>query len=125
MKCVKPKLFPHWGTYSYSQWGFRHRLKPRLMARGFTQRQVEELEGIYFCRRYLKHMDEKGVYWNRRQNRLYRLARSVGRDRKQGLFGLVERSGLFVCFYGGDGQLVAFQSPRVGRDMGVISFGLG
>jgi len=112
MKCVRPKLFPHWGNYAYSQWGFRHRLKPRLLKMGFTIRQVERLEGLYFCRSFLDYLDDTGIYLNKRHNRLYYLARGMGYDRKERFFKFIERSRLFFCYYGDDGNFEGFQSPK-------------
>jgi len=122
MKVKKPVLYPHWGTYSYSQRGFRRRVMPRMLARGFTRKQLEHLEELYFVRHDLVHLDSNGTYRNQRKFRLYNLARSVGKDRKGHLFSLVERSGLFTCYYDEDGRLEGFRSPKAPQLLGVMPF---
>ena len=53
-------------------------------------------------------------------NLLVTLGRKLSKDRKQRLFDLVERSGMFYVYYDDNGRLAAFLSPWICARLGVI-----
>ena len=120
MRLVKPQFFPHWGCYAYSRWGFVHRVRKRLLSRGFKPRECDRLQRVYFGDDFVEHQDDTGTYRNLRRFRLYRMSRRLQGDRKRPLFELVERSGLFYCYYGEQGELVAFVSPVASKRTGTL-----
>jgi len=87
---------------------------------GFSTKQIARLEDLYYCVKYIDHQDFTGVYRNKRQNRLHHLSRQLKGDRKRCLFDLVERSGLFFCYYEDDGTMAAFVSPRASLIFGTM-----
>ena len=118
---LRPRHYPHWGNYAYTPRGFRQTQEPRLRREGFTERDIGRLRELYFTR-YAEHQNATGDYVNRRCFRLYALTRQVVKgDRKQRLFDLVMRSGLFgVCCDCESGEVVAFRSPRAAATMGLV-----
>ena len=110
---IRPKRYPHWGFYAYTRRGFDVRVRPRLIAEGFSAHDVARLRELYFGGiRYERHCDETGFYRNKRRYRLYRLSRDVMKyDRKNPTFSLVIRSGLFYVCLDETGRVEGFQSP--------------
>lgn len=101
MHIIRPTLYPHWGTYAYTERGFDRRVVPRLLALGVTRRDVQRLRSLYFQDSPSVHQNAMGAFCNKRHFRLYYLSRSEGFDRKAPLLNLIVRSGLFyVCWEG-------------------------
>lgn len=111
MPYIPPKRYPHHGRRIYTRRGFRHRLRPRLLAQGYTSREVDRLEQLYFGIGLGRFLDERGLYLNVRRQRLYYMARGLKADRKHPIFELVRRSGMFYCYLSEDKQVMAFSSP--------------
>lgn len=126
MKKITPTYYPHWGQYAYSctrDGGFVPRVVKRLRRRGFTVREIEKLGQLYFAPtdEVRCHQDELGVFRNARRYRLHRLSRrQMKYDRKNPLFELVLRSGMFYVFLDDDNGMMGFLSPRSYGRLGVI-----
>lgn len=117
----KPTQFPHHYPYYYTRRGFK-RIRRRLARLyGFTKRDLERLESLYFNEGDSEHQNEAGTYVNKRKYRLHKLSRELSYDRKTPTFRLVERSGLFYILYDEDGHIEAFESPRMASFKGIIS----
>lgn len=126
MKRLLPTYYPHGGRYAYCctrEGGFFPRVVKRLRRRGFTKREIEKLSELYFAcsDEVRRHQDELGVFRNVRSCRLHRLSRrQMKYDRKNPLFELVLRSGMFYVFLDDDGRVMGFLSPRVYGQRGII-----
>ena len=122
MQLTRPKRYSHRPRKAYTLRGFEHRVMPRLMRDlGITRKEAEKLRRLYFPRGMMaQHLDTSGAYRNARRYRLYDLGRTLGKDRKQRLFDLVERSGMFYVYHDSDGRVAAFVSPWVHAHLGTI-----
>lgn len=120
MKEVTPILYPHRNRHIYTRRGFRFRLRPRLLADGWSVREVNSLERIYFGIGLFGHLDEVAMYRNVPKCRLHHMARVLKYDRKRPLFELVKRSGLFYCIYDDQERMMGFVSGYCACVMGVI-----
>lgn len=114
VRLVKPWRYPHREGKVYTQSGFRLRVARRLRDEGFSRRDVEKLEELYFGSRSVRcHQDDDGIYRNVRSFRLYQLCRRCMKyDRKNRLFRLVIRSGMFYVYLDDEGRVLGFVSPR-------------
>lgn len=120
---VHPRWYPHRLGKAYTLSGFRQRVAPHLRARGFTLREVQKLEELYFAPSdaVRAHLDAHGIYRNVRQCRLYRLTRSrMKYDRKNRLFDLIVRSGMFYVYLDENDRIRGFVSPHVMRTDGYM-----
>ena len=124
MNLTKPKRYSHCPRKAYTVRGFEQRVVPRLMRElNISRKEAEKLHRLYFPRGLMsQHLDPSGAYRNARRYNLYRLGRTLGKDRKQRLFDLVLRSEIFYVYYDDDGQVVAFVSPWVHSALGIIPF---
>ena len=121
MRLVKPKHFSHCPRKAYTLRGFDRTVMKNLMTRmGITQKEAEKLRRLYFPRGLTDHIDPTGAFRNKRRYQLYYLGRKLSKDRKQRLFDLVERSGMFYVYYDDNGRLAAFLSPWICARLGVI-----
>lgn len=122
-RLVHPRWYPHRLGKAYTLSGFRQRVVPHLRARGFTLREAEKLEELYFAHSdtVRAHLDECGIYRNVRRCRLYALTRSrMKYDRKNRLFDLIVRSGMFYVYLDDNDAIRGFVSPHVMRTEGFL-----
>lgn len=117
MNWTPPTRYPHRPGHCYTQLGFGKLLKNLSKEQHFTPQQLRNLKALYFGTGFQSHLDEEGIY--RRSNGLWRLGRKLHYAyRVSAVFKLVERSGMFWCFYNKDGEMIAFKSPATWHLMG-------
>lgn len=123
MIVIKPKRYPHVPCKAYTIRGFTTRVIPRLCRElNISKEDAEKLMSLYFPRGFTRHLDTFGTYRNSRHYCLYRLSRKLGKDRKRGIFSIVELSELFYLYYYDDGRFAGFLSPWVHSYLGIIPF---
>ena len=90
---------------------------PLAREQKFTPQQLRNLKALYFGTGFQKHLDVEGIY--RRSNGLWKLGRKLHYAyRVSAVFQLVERSGIFWCYYNDAGEMMAFKSPATWKLMG-------
>ena len=115
MATIKPRRFPHRPPlYAYTRRGFDASVRPVLLRQGFRRSQVEWLRRLYFHdgKELTRFRNPDGVYRNERCFGLYYLSRMAHYDRKEPLFTLIARSGLFWIYTDGEGKVQGFRSPQ-------------
>lgn len=118
----KPLHFPHHAPYYYSRRGFKRVRRRLARLYGFTKRDLERIEMLYFNDGHSPHQDIDGSYRNKRKYKLHQFSRTVLKyDRKSPTFRLVERSGLFYVFYDEEGRIEGFMSPRTASMLGAVT----
>lgn len=106
---ISPTRYPHRVGKCYTVKGFSKLLKNLSHEQKFTPQQLRNLKALYFGEKFKELLDDKGVY--RRSNGLWRIGRQLHYAyRVAAVFKLVERSGLFTCFYNKTGEMEAFTS---------------
>jgi len=111
MKITRPKFYPHWGRYCYSRTGWQTHVCKRLQSMGLRDFEIERLHALYFDSGVGPHHDNLGFLRNLPKHKLHHLSRSFFHyDRKQPMFDLIERSGLFWVWKDGD-AIRAVASP--------------
>ncbi len=112
-----PTRYPHRPGHCYTRLGFGKLLKNLSREQKFTPQQLRNLKALYFGTGFQSHLDEEGIY--RRSNGLWKLGRKLHYAyRVSSVFKLVERSGMFWCYYNNQGEMIAFKSPATWRLMG-------
>lgn len=114
---IAPTRYPHREGRCYTQLGFGKLLKNLAREQKFTPQQLRNLKALYLGTDFQEYLDEEGIY--RRSNGLWRLGRKLHYAyRVSSVFKLVERSGMFWCYYNNSGEMIAFKSPATWRRMG-------
>ena len=112
-----PTRYPHRVGKCYTVKGFSKLLKNLSREQKFTPQQLRNLKALYLGTDFQEYLDEEGIY--RRSNGLWKLGRKLHYAyRVSSLFKLVERSGMFWCYYNNSGEMIAFKSPATWRRMG-------
>ncbi len=112
-----PTRYPHRVGKCYTVKGFSKLLKNLSREQKFTPQQLRNLKALYFGTDFQEYLDEEGIY--RRSNGLWKLGRKLHYAyRISSVFKLVERSGMFWCYYNKVGEMIAFKSPATWRLMG-------
>ena len=109
-----PTRYPHREGKCYTVKGFSKLLKNLAREQKFTPQQLRNLKALYFGTDFPEYLDEEGIY--RRSNGLWRLGRELHYAyRVSSILKLVERSGMFWCYYDNAGEIIAFKSPATER----------
>lgn len=117
MSWTPPTRYPHRLGHCYTPLGFCKLLKNLAREQKFTPQQLRNLKALYLGTDFQEYLDEEGIY--RRENGLWRLGRKLHYAyRVSSIFKLVERSGMFWCYYNKDGEIIAFKSPATWKLMG-------
>ena len=112
-----PTRYPHRTGHCFTEKGFPKLLKNLAREQKFTPQQLRNLKALYLGTDFQEYLDEEGIY--RRSNGLWRLGRRLHYAyRVSAVFKLVERSGMFWCYYNNSGEMIAFKSPATWRRMG-------
>ena len=114
---IAPTRYPHRVGHCFTVKGFPKLLKNLAREQKFTPQQLRNLKALYFGTGFQEYLDEEGIY--RRSNGLWKLGRKLHYAyRVSAVFKLVERSGMFWCYYNNSGEMIAFKSPATWRRMG-------
>lgn len=114
---IAPTRYPHRQDKCFTSLGFGKLLKHLAKEQNFTPQQLRNLKALYFGTGLQDFLDEEGIY--RRNNGLWKLGRKLHYAyRVSSVLKLVERSGMFWCYYDNHGEMMAFKSPATWRLMG-------